>query len=289
MYCRNISLLLEGGGARCAFTAGVLDYFLEKELTFPIVIGVSAGSLTGINFISKQYKRFLSMVLDRSNIRFNNSSIKTNELYDMYRLIVDLNDNLSEFDFESFQESNSIFLASAIKATTGETVYFEANSAGNINELLKIISASCALPAFAKPVTINHENYFDGGFTEAIPLFESLKRKYDKTVVVLTRPRDYRKEREKVSNDGKRKLERYPEIIECIENRHIRYNDTLTFLDHMERTGDAVIISPSSDLNLNALELNYSKTLSMYRDGYQSAKKTYIDICNLSDGRKKNG
>ncbi len=50
-------LLLEGGGMRGIFTAGVLDNFLGKNIIFPYVIGVSAGASNGISYISKQKGR----------------------------------------------------------------------------------------------------------------------------------------------------------------------------------------------------------------------------------------
>lgn len=40
----KVGLVLEGGGMRGAFTAGVLDYFLDKNLSFHTCIGVSAGA-----------------------------------------------------------------------------------------------------------------------------------------------------------------------------------------------------------------------------------------------------
>ena len=48
------ALVLEGGSLRCLFTAGVLDVFMEAELDFPYIIGVSAGALSGLNYISRQ-------------------------------------------------------------------------------------------------------------------------------------------------------------------------------------------------------------------------------------------
>ena len=46
-------LVLEGGGNRAIYTSGVLDAFMEKDITFPYVIGVSAGSCNGASFIGK--------------------------------------------------------------------------------------------------------------------------------------------------------------------------------------------------------------------------------------------
>ena len=58
-------LVLEGGGTRGIYTAGVLDVFLEHEIYFDGVIGVSAGAIHGCSFVSGQkgrsiryYKRY---------------------------------------------------------------------------------------------------------------------------------------------------------------------------------------------------------------------------------------
>ena len=48
------SLVLEGGGSRGVFTAGVLDYLMEKEVKFPYVVGVSAGSCNALDYVSWQ-------------------------------------------------------------------------------------------------------------------------------------------------------------------------------------------------------------------------------------------
>lgn len=46
-------LVLEGGGMRGMYTAGVLDVFMENGITFDGVIGVSAGAITGCSYVPK--------------------------------------------------------------------------------------------------------------------------------------------------------------------------------------------------------------------------------------------
>ena len=50
-------LVLEGGGMRGLFTAGILDVLMENNVTFDGVVGVSAGATFGCNFISHQIGR----------------------------------------------------------------------------------------------------------------------------------------------------------------------------------------------------------------------------------------
>ena len=45
-------LVLEGGGTRGLYTAGVLDAFMEHNIEFDGVIGVSAGAIHGCSFVS---------------------------------------------------------------------------------------------------------------------------------------------------------------------------------------------------------------------------------------------
>lgn len=47
-------LVLEGGGMRGVFTCGVLDCFMDHNVRFPYVIGVSAGACNGLSYVSRQ-------------------------------------------------------------------------------------------------------------------------------------------------------------------------------------------------------------------------------------------
>lgn len=51
------SLVLEGGATRGVFTSGALDYLMEKNVYLSHVIGVSAGSCNGVDYVSKQIGR----------------------------------------------------------------------------------------------------------------------------------------------------------------------------------------------------------------------------------------
>ena len=55
-------LILDGGGQRGIYTAGVLDVFMEHSITFDGVIGVSAGSIHGCSYVSKQKGRIIRQI-----------------------------------------------------------------------------------------------------------------------------------------------------------------------------------------------------------------------------------
>ena len=53
----DLTLVLEGGAFRSLYTSGILDVLLKNNIEANCVIGVSAGALTGMNYVSKQIGR----------------------------------------------------------------------------------------------------------------------------------------------------------------------------------------------------------------------------------------
>ena len=53
----KIGLVLEGGGMRGLYTAGVLDVMMERGIEVDIAVGVSAAAAFGVNYKSRQIGR----------------------------------------------------------------------------------------------------------------------------------------------------------------------------------------------------------------------------------------
>ena len=60
----NIGLILEGGGMRGAFTAGVLDAFMTRGIWIGDVYGVSAGACQACSYLAGQLGRGLRVWTD---------------------------------------------------------------------------------------------------------------------------------------------------------------------------------------------------------------------------------
>lgn len=57
-------LVVEGGGMKCAYSAGILDRFLDEHITFDYCIGVSAGSANVASYLAGQRGRNLRFYVD---------------------------------------------------------------------------------------------------------------------------------------------------------------------------------------------------------------------------------
>ena len=124
-------LILEGGGMRGLFTAGVIDVLMEKGVTFDGMIGVSAGAVFGCNYKSGQIGRVLryntTYCRDPRYCSFR-SLIKTGNLFGKDFCYRELPENLDIFDKETFEKNPMEFYVTCTNVMTGEPLYKKIDS-----------------------------------------------------------------------------------------------------------------------------------------------------------------
>ena len=106
------ALVLEGGSLRGVFTAGVLDVFMEQGIEMSYVNGVSAGSMSGMSYVSKQIGRTIKVDLDYVNdkrfLSFRNL-VEKRSIFNFDFLFGELSNTLVPFDYDTFYQSEQIF------------------------------------------------------------------------------------------------------------------------------------------------------------------------------------
>ena len=121
-------LVLEGGAMKGIYTAGVLDFFLDKEMEFSSCYGVSAGACNLCSFLSKQRKRAYRVsvnYLDNKRYCGSYSLLTTGDLFgaDMcYDLIPNY---LDPYDFEAFDRYEGNAYAVVTNIVTGKAEYLQ--------------------------------------------------------------------------------------------------------------------------------------------------------------------
>ncbi|HZG70764.1 MAG TPA: patatin family protein, partial [Chondromyces sp.] len=171
MYINSTGLVLEGGGMRGLYTAGVLEYFLENDIEFPYVIGVSAGACMAASYLSKQLGRNAKVNIgyanDRKYLSFRNL-IKNGELFGMDYLFNKIPNELVPFDYKAFEDNPSEFVIGTTDCKTGEPVYFSRKEYQA--DVLTPIRASSSLPFMAPIVSFQGFDLLDGGLSDPVPL-----------------------------------------------------------------------------------------------------------------------
>ncbi len=194
---QDITLILEGGALRSLYTSGVLDVLMKYNVEAKRVMGVSAGALTGMNYVSKQPKRTATINIENcDNSRYIGLKALRKEkgLIGYDYLFNDIFKDKDPFDYETFKNSKQKFISVVTNCEEGKTEYVEkSNCKEDKNEIYNVVQASSSMPLCSKMVKIGNNHYLDGAVTMPIPVEYAMKNGYNNIVVVLTRDRNYRK------------------------------------------------------------------------------------------------
>jgi len=273
MQIEECALVLEGGGMRGSFTAGIIKYLLESEIYFKEVIGVSAGANNGANYCSRQPLRnkkiFTEMVEDKRYMGIKNL-IKNGSYFGMDFLFHDLPHEILPFDYQSFKNSSSKLKTAVTECNSGEVRYFNPQSFDDIDKIDKVFQASSSLPLVSKPVQIEDKYYLDGGIRDSIPVQKALEDGYKNIVVILTREKDYRKSPVKAEFLLNLFLRDYPNLVEDLKQRHQVYNQTLDLIEKKEEKGEFFVFRPQN-INIDRFSRDAEKLEELYDSGYQLA------------------
>ena len=265
-------LVLEGGGLRGVFTAGVLDAFLDGNFHADYVIGVSAGAANGVSYVSGQRERGLRTNTDYlHDPRYMGlrSLLLHRSLFGMDFIFHEIPQHLDPFDYQAFQENLCEFWTGAIDIRTGETVYFGKEEIGDDLEALR---ATTSLPLLSQPVAYRGRLLLDGGTAVPSPVGRALADGCDRVVVVLTRERGYRKPAQSFRAVYRSAFRRYPAMIRALDTRHRIYNDTLDFLAGLECGGTAAVIAPATPPQVRRIERDRDKLLALYQEGLEAGR-----------------
>ena len=245
----TMGLVLEGGGMRGIYTAGVLDIFLEHGIYFDGVIGVSAGAIHGCSYVAGQtgrsiryYKKYCK---DKRFMSFRNV-IKTGDMVDKQFCYHELPDVLDPYDYQAFESSKMKYYVTCTNVDTGKAEYFQIT---DMKKQIELLRASASLPYVSKLVEYDGKRLLDGGCTDSIPVNAFMKMGYKRNVVVMTRPRNYAKEPE-LGGLAAAYYRKYPEFVRALKNRHKAYNNTRKLIRHLEEEGSAFVISPGEPLDM---------------------------------------
>jgi len=251
---------------------------MENDLYFNYVIGVSAGACNAASYISRQPGRnekvIIGFIKDWRYMSLR-SLIVSNSYFGMDFIFDEIPKKYVPFDFETFQKVDCKFLVGVTDCNTGKPVYLNKE---DLSEGFHALRATSSLP-FISPI-VNFKGYelLDGGISDSIPIVKSIKDGNTKNIIILTRNKEYRKSPMKHTNLLKLKYKKYPWLIKTMINRHKSYNETLEYIEQLEREGKIIVIRPLQELKVGRLEKDPIKLQELFESGYEDAKKYYKKI-----------
>lgn len=262
----KIGLVLEGGGMRGAYTAGVLHWLLENELHFDYVVGISSGALySGMYVLNKKESlkaAATTVAADARNVGikplFNEGTLVGYEFL--------FNEVTTQLDYplESIDKIPGDIEIGVYDIAAEKTVW---KNKYDIAKNPKYIQAACTLPVAGKRVSIEGRDYMDGGITTMIPVSRSIEMGCEKHLIVTTKSKDYVRKPQgfwmkTVLNTVYRK---FPKLIADFDNRVNVYYEERQLINKLVDEKKAIYMYPSQETGIS----RYQGTLGQFENLFE--------------------
>ena len=279
-HIKDVALVLQGGGARGAFTAGVLDVFMEHGLVFPYVIGTSAGALNAVNYVSGDIgrsKKVTTEVMFDKKFRSLRNMIFRGGAFDFGYLFHTLPKTTLPFNSAKYNASTCRFICVATSLETGEAAYFQK---GECKEFYKALAASASLPLISRPVRVLGKKYLDGGVVAPVPYKKPIEDGFEKTLIVMTRPRGYRRGKASKLTGflGWLLYRRKKAFYASYKKANDFYNEGYIEGERLEAEGKALVIYPPESIHVGRMEKHVENLEALYQAGRDAAIEKWAEI-----------
>ena len=277
------TLLIEGGAWRGIYTQGALDAMMEADITLRTTIGVSAGAMSAVGYVSGQIgwaPRINLTYRQDPNYCGTGAMKRDHGITGFSYLFTDLMKNEMPIDRERFFDPARRLIVVATHMVTGEPTYFEKGKC----RIFHAIRASATVPEISRPVVMECVPYLDGGCSVHIPYRYAKEHFPGKTVVLRTRDRSFRAKEKKISAAEKVLYAKYPAFLEAMVRSDREYNEMLDEMDQDEREGKTFVLAPENPITIGHFESDMEVLGGLYWDGYYETKERIPELLEYLHG-----
>lgn len=271
----DVALVLEGGGMRGAYSAGVLDALYDEGIKFGAYAGTSAGATHLCNYLSEQRDRnFRLDTIHSQDKRYMSLGnwLRTGNYFDLKFCYHTVPEEIDPFDYDTFAKNaaETPFYAAASNVETGGAEHLLVR---DLRTDMDAIRSSSSLALASSMVHYQGKKMFDGNTADSIPFEFMDSIGYKKQVVITARHLGYTKTPNKLVPLYKLVYGRYPKFVEAVANRHIRYNKCLKTLAAWEKEGRSFVFRPSVNMKIGRVEKDAAKITALYALGLKDARE----------------
>ena len=266
-------LVLEGGGLRGAYTAGVLSWFLDHDIHFDYIVGISSGALYGSMYAMDKKETMKTAALDISThwrnkglgpLLYERTIIGYNYLFNSLKLNTD-------YPLEKINEIKSEIDIGVYDIEQEETIWINKDGIAKHPEWVK---AACTLPLVGRAVKIDGKKYMDGGVTTMIPIHKSIEKGCTKHVVVTTKSADFVREDQPFAQKHALRMvyRNSPQLIHDFEARREVYYQERAKIDELVEKDEAVYLYPSKEVGVSRFGGSKEQFEELYNLAYRDCE-----------------
>lgn len=166
-------------------------------------------------------------------------------------------------DSNNLKNSKMHLIIPLTNARTGKPHYIDNKSNEDFFEILR--AATAAPFVYGKLIKIKNERYFDGSFSDALPI-EHPSVKNSRKIIILTRP-DYDSQKINIEKflSGMLKWKLEKGVFKALKEYSLVYNEHIERINKLEKNGD-IIIRPSK--KISRFNNSNKAILASIRHGY---------------------
>lgn len=264
------TLILEGGGFKTSFSAGVLDAFRATGYDdFDVFIGVSGGSLALSYFLSEQYgSYFESMRKLCRDPRFIKFTKAFSEGFMNLDFFYDIAEKETPFNMEKALQKleNKEFYVVLTNSVDGSTVYRQPTA----NDWVDVTIAASTVPIITKGKHIlDGVPYSDGGISDPIPIRWAYENGADDVTLIRTTQFNFKPSYVRPETFAARLLRSNPAISQHVENFQLKLKESADFAESIQGQINLKQIAPEQALNSNIYTFQVSSLITDYRYGLE--------------------
>jgi predicted patatin/cPLA2 family phospholipase len=274
------ALIVEGGGMRGIFSAGVLDAFLELGFDpFQIYIGVSAGACNLSSQVAGQYRR---------NFRIYTNQMVRPEFISARKFLGGGHYMDLDWLWDAFQREDPLDVVAAEKATrekaflivctsvrTGRPVYLQPRA----DTWLDYIKASSSVPLFYRGgCHVDGEWLMDGGVADPLPVQEAIRRGAREIVVIRSRPLGYVKSPGLESRVTSFLFRRHAELGRAIRMQAQVYRSAVSLIENPPDGIAIHHIAPARPLRTRRTSQNLDDLKADYELGHELGREAVLQM-----------
>ena len=202
------------------------------------------------------------------------SLLKTGNMVETDFCYHEIPEKLDPFDNNTYMKSGIDFYTVSSNVETGRAEYLKCK---DVFKQIDLIRASASMPFVSQIVETEGFKLLDGGICDSVPVKKFMEMGYDRIVVILTKPIGYIP---KPNNAflSKKMYGKYPEFVDALITRHLRYVENLNYVNKLEEEGKIMVIRPSRTVNISRTEKNLARIWEMYELGRENAEERLEEV-----------
>ena len=271
MFENKKILILEGGGFKTSFSAGVMDAFqMQSHNPFDSYIGVSGGCIAISYFLSKRYGYFYqcmrTLCQDERFVKY--SKAFTDGLMNL-DFFYDIAYKEFPFDFETAMQSlkGKEYYIVLTNSADGATEYHQPT----LENWVDMTIAASTVPMLTKGKhVVNGIHYSDGGISDPVPVKWAVENGATDIVLIRTTHHDFKPSRLRPEYFASKFIRANQKIKDDVENFQNKIKESIDYIDTLPEHIKVDQIAPKVVLNSNIFTNSIKNIELDYRTGLEA-------------------